>query len=292
MALQNHIVVPVDFSEQCKIALDQTYNLARATESDITLVYVIDETLLNSVFNLFSSHETQETLLRTGIQVKLNEIAAEAYAKSGINIKARIEKGKIYEEIVKVAEELDASFIIMGTSGESTFKKKFIGSNAVRVISEAHCPVITIKGKNHRSGCKTIVLPLDLSRETKEKVGKCVEIAKFFGSAVKVITVVDTSDEFLVNKLTRQMDQVTDFISSHQIEVSGELVHGSDIAEDIMNYSKKVEADLIIIMTQQELVFTDYFIGTASQEIINSSEVPVCSIRPVERKDTMEFTTQ
>ncbi|MEP7262879.1 MAG: universal stress protein [Bacteroidota bacterium] len=290
MTLQNHIVVPVDFSEQSIIALGQTYNLARITGSDITLVYVIDSTLLSNVMNLFTSHETQESLLRTGIQTELDKLAVEAFTNSGISIKTRIEKGKIYEEIVKVAEELSAAFIIMGTSGESTIKKKFIGSNAVRVINEAHCPVITIKGKEHRKGCKTIVLPLDFRRETKEKVVKCIEIARFFSSAVKVISVIDTSDEFLVNKLTRQMDQVTEFISSHQLKVTGELVHGKDIAEEILIYAKKSEADLIMIMTQQELIWTEYFIGTASQEIINNSEIPVCSIRPIERKDTMEFT--
>ena len=290
MTFKNHIVVPTDFSEQSIIALDQTYNLARATGSDITLVHVLDATLMGSVLNLFSSSETQEALLRTGVQTKLNEYAVEAFAKSGISIKSRIEKGKIYEEIVKVAEELSAAFIIMGTSGESTIKKKFIGSNAVRVINEAHCPVITIKGQKHRSGCKTIVLPLDLSRETKEKVGKCIEIAKFFGSAVKVISVIDSTDEFLINKMTRQMEQVKDFISSHQIEVTGEFIQGKHIAEEILTYSEKAQADLIIIMTQQELEWTEYFIGTASQEIINTSEIPVCSIRPIERKNTMEFT--
>ncbi len=290
MTLINHIVVPVDFSEQSKIAISQSFNLARITGSDITLVYVIDETLLSSVFNLFSSKETQEELLRKGIQTTLDGIASDAYKNSGINIKTRIEKGKIYEEIVKVAEELSASFIIMGTSGESTLKKKFIGSNAVRVISEAHCPVITIKGQKHRAGCKTIVLPLDFTRETKEKVGKCVEIARLFNSDVKVISVLDTSDEFHVNKITRQMDQVTDFISSHQIKTTGELIHGKNIAEEVLKYAKTVEADLIIIMTQQEMEWTEYFIGTASQEIINASEIPVCSIRPTERKDTMEFT--
>ncbi len=280
----NHIVVPVDFSEQSQIALGQTFNLARVTGSDITLVYVIDSTLLSSVYNLFSSHETQEALLRDGIKARLEEMAAQTRQESGIEVKTRIEKGKIYEEIVKVAEELRAFFIIMGTCGESTLAKKFIGSNAVRVINEAHCPVITIKGKEHRSGCKTIVLPLDLSRETKEKVVKCIEIAKFFNSDVKVVSVIDTHDEFLINKLTRQLDQVVEFISSHQIGAVGEFVKGKDIAEEILAYSKKVEADLIMIMTQQELEWTEYFIGTASQEIINSSDIPVCSIRPIERK--------
>ncbi|MBL7923507.1 MAG: universal stress protein [Bacteroidia bacterium] len=286
---KQHIVVPIDFSEQSKIALSQTYNLARMTKADITLLHVIDEALFSSVLHMFSGSENQEELLRAGIQVKLNELANDARAKSGLSFHTRIEKGKIYDVVSSVAEELNASFIVMGTSGETSLKKKFIGSNAVRVISDANCPVITIKGKQHRSGCNTIVLPLDLSKETKEKVVKCIEIARFFGSTVKVMSVVDTGDEFLVNKLERQMEQVVEFITGHAINCTGEFYKHKDISEGVLEYSKKVNADLIIIMTQKELEWTEYFIGTESQQIINNSEVPVCSIRPIQRKDTTEF---
>jgi nucleotide-binding universal stress UspA family protein len=284
-----HIIVPVDFSEQAKIALSQTFNLARKTNSEITLLHVIDEALFSSVLHLFSSSEQQEELLRIGIQTKLNELAKETEVHAGVKVHTRIEKGKIYDVVSEVASELNASFIVMGTSGETTLKKRFIGSNAVRVISDAPCPVITIKGKQHRSGCETIVLPLDLSKETKEKVSKCIEIARLFGSAVKVMTVVASEDEFLINKLQRQMDQVIGFIGEQGISCSGEFVHHKDISESVLEYAKKVNADLIVIMTQKELEWKEFFIGTESQQIINESEIPVCSIRPMQRKDTTEF---
>lgn len=284
-----HIIVPVDFSDQAKIALSQTFNLARKTNSEITLLHVIDEALFSSVLHLFSSGEQHEDLLRTGIQSKLNDLANETEQKAGVKVHTRIEKGKIYDVVTEVAKEMNASFIVMGTSGETTLKKKFIGSNAVRVISDAPCPVITIKGQQHKSGCDTIVLPLDLSKETKEKVYKCIEIARLFGSTVKVMTVVASEDEFLINKLQRQMDQVTGLISEHGIQCTGEFVHHKDISESVIDYSRKVNADLIVIMTQKELEWTEFLIGTESQQVINESDIPVCSIRPMVRKDTTEF---
>jgi nucleotide-binding universal stress UspA family protein len=286
---QKNIIVPTDFSEQSVIALQQSYNLARHDNAAITLLHVIDEDLFSSMFHVFSDKSTQEELYRTGIQVKLQEMADDAAANSGLKFNTRIEKGKIYEQVVKVAADMDADFIIMGTMGAQNIKKKFIGSNAIRVISEAHCPVITIKGTEHHDGCKTILLPLDLSKETKEKVVTCIEIANFFNSEIKVMSVIDTSDEFLVNKLTRQMDQVIEFIASHNLKVSGSFMKADKIAEGVMEYAEQIKADLIIIMTQQELVWTEFFIGTESQKIINHSTVPVCSIRPIERKDTTDF---
>lgn len=286
---KKHIIVPIDFSEQSTIALNQTYNLARMTNADITLLHIIDEALFSSVLHLFSSQEGQEDLLRIGIQTKLNEMADAARAKSGLEFKTRIEKGKIYDVVTRVAEEINAALIVMGTSGETTLKKKFIGSNAIRVISDAPCPVISIKGKKHSTGCNTIVLPLDLTKETKEKVDECVEIAKFFNSTVRVMTVIQTHDEFLLNKLKRQMDQVVEIISHHGITCSGEFYEHKDISEGVISYAEKINADLIIIMTQKELEWTEYLVGTESQQIINNSEIPVCSIRPIQRKDTTEY---
>jgi nucleotide-binding universal stress UspA family protein len=289
MSTTNHIIVPIDFSEQSTIALNQSYNLARLTGADITLIHVVDEDMFSSMLNLFADKDKQIELLMTGVKFKMNEVAEEVRQKSGLNVQIRIEHGKIYEQVVKVAEELNAAFIIMGTNGPTTLRKKFIGSNAIRVINEAHCPVITIKGKEHRSGCNTIVLPLDLTKETKEKVGKCIEIARYFNSEVKVVSVIETEDEFLVNKLTRQMEQVVDFIKNDNIKCAGELIHHKNISETVIEYCNKVKADLLIIMTQQEMEWNDFFIGTKSQYVINHCDIPVCSIRPKERKDMTEF---
>ncbi len=288
-ARKNHIIVPTDFSEQSIVALNQSYNLARLTNSIITLVSVIDEDAISSVLHLFSDKESQINLIKAGIEGKLKELANEARAKSGLEFAVRIERGKIYDEIVRVAEELNASFIIMGTNGVNSIKKSFIGSNAARVIKEAHCPVITIKGTEHLQGCQTIVLPLDLTKETKEKVGKCIEIAKFFNSTVNVLTVMVSEDEFLVNKLTRQMEQVTDYITGEGVKCVGDFVHNKSVSDGVLEYSKKVDADLIIIMTQKETEWTPLFIGSESQQVINHSEIPVCSIHPIPKKDTTDF---
>ena len=76
----------------------------------------------------------------------------------------------MYEQIIDVAEMLSADLIVMGTNGTpQEVMKRVIGSNAERVVRSAHCPVITIKGKDHKNGCENIILPLDLEKQTKEK---------------------------------------------------------------------------------------------------------------------------
>jgi nucleotide-binding universal stress UspA family protein len=286
---KNHILVPVDFSEQSLIALTQSYNLARLTKSEITLIYVIDDDEHNPLSFFLKSKKQNKKALENSIKEKLSSIASDAFHKSGVKTNTMISYGKIYEQINAAAKKLKCSFIIMGTNG-SVGIKRFIGSNALRVIREAPCPVITIKGKKHRFGCQLILLPLDLTKETRQKVNKAVELATYFGSAIKVVSVVTTDDEFIVNKLNRQLNQVKNFIDEREIICTAEMIKGGDVAEELLKYARQVKADLIMIMTQEEMNWTERFIGSSAQEVINGTDIPVLTIQPAEQSTSIVVT--
>ena len=222
----------------------------------------------------------------------LEELAEMVPKESGLKVNTRIMTGKVYDAIIEISAEPDAGAIIMGTMGAVGLKKKILGSNASRVVREAVCPVITIKGKEHRFGIKHILLPLDLTKETKEKVDRAINISKMFGSVIHIVTIIESKDEFIMNKLTRQMDQVADHINEAGISCTSEFVNGSHVVDEILKVAERTESDLIMIMTQQEVGFTDLFLSSAAEDIINRSDVPVLSIRPVPRKDTTTFTIQ
>ena len=79
MAFKNRILVPVDFSAQSLIALGQSYNLARLTKADLTLIYVIEEQ-----FQLpFTSKKLSKSFVKS-IQKQLEKLASETFFKSGV----------------------------------------------------------------------------------------------------------------------------------------------------------------------------------------------------------------
>ena len=283
---KSKIVVPMDFSEQALIALGQSYNLAREYDAEILLLHVIEEGGI--LPKLMSPKQLQE--MKKEIQKRLDKVADETSKKSKINVDTMIAKGKVYEKIIEVADMVGALMIIMGCNSRKKLRARFIGSNALRVVREATCPVITIKGKHHREGCKNIVLPLDLTKETKDKVTQAIAVAKLgsFNAAIRVVSVLQGKDEFLVNRLTRQLDQVKSYIQKQDVECSAEILktsRGEDtLAQCIIDYANKEDGDLIIIMTQQEANFTRMFIGSTAQEVVNNSDIPVMSIIPKDHK--------
>ena len=283
------ILVPIDYSEQSIIALEQAVSLSKVFNSEIHILNVVSEEF--SLSKLFD--DSDKLAFEKRAEAKIKEFVAEKSKVYGVDLKPIQVHGKIYEQIVNTADIINAQFIVMGTAGSSSLKKKFIGSNALRVVRESHKPVITIKGKHHRKGCQNIVLPLDLTKETKEKVAKAIEFAKRFGSIIRVVSVLLTNDEFIVNRLTRQLDQVKKYIMEQGVDFTAEIVRdtkgGHSLADSIIDYATKTKGDLIMVMTQQEQEFTDYFIGSSAQGIINSSDVPVLSIIPTPKKDTTVF---
>ena len=285
----NKIVVPVDFGEQAQIAIEQAAHLAKMISAEITLVYVMES---GGFLSRFVS-KGQDEEMRKEIDSKLDELIDQVQKDHGVKCDRVIAHGSVYDKVAEVADMLSAKFIVMGTNGSTGARKRFIGSNTLRIVRESKVPVIMIKGKHHRDGCKNIVVPLDLTKETREKVNKAMEFAKMYGADIRIVSVLFTTDEFIVNRLTRQLSQVKAYVEKHSTRCTAEIIKGikgeESLGQIIVDYANKVEGDLLLIMTQQEQDITDLFIGSAAQEIINKSDIPVLSIVPTPKKDLTEF---
>ncbi len=285
--LTNNILIPVDFNDLSLIAMEQSYNLGRLLGLDLVLLYVYEEPGL--LRGLFSEDDFRQR--RFKIEERLGEIAEKAKKDSGLEVSIMVREGKVHGEIVRVADILQSRFIIMGTRSQdedTNSGRAPIGANTSRVIRSAPCPVITINNPHLYKGCRSILLPLDLTQETRQKVNKAIEIAKHFNATVKVMSALwSKNNESVVYQLNVQLKQVRDFIEAAGVKCQAELVEASgkekSLVPIILRYAKaQGDIDLIIIMTQQELSLIEYFVSSSAQEIIRSSDIPVMSIIPRE----------
>lgn len=281
------ILVPTDFSEQSKIALQHAIDIAKKTGGEVHLLHVMEESGI--LDNLFSSDDNDQK--DQELWEKLTMLTDEFDPNSRNVTTTLLAKGKTEEEIVKVSELVGANLIVMGTSGAETFAKRFVGSNAIKVIRESRIPVITLRGVPKRVNYETIVLPLDLTKETREKVSKAINLARKFDAEIKVVSILLNDDEDVKMRLKTLLNQVTTFIAGAGIKCSSDfkIAENEDLGEEVVKYATEVNADLIMIMTQQETNFKERFIGSAAQEIINNASIPVCSVIPTVKKDLTVF---
>lgn len=290
MTTSKKILVPIGFTDQSIVALQQAIRVAKLTNSDLVLLSIVE--LPSAIKKLFSDYESEIDNIKSQIREKLEGVKTK-YCSDISNVECIVSAGKIYKEITDLADEISANLIIMGIDGSSNGgANKLMGSNANKVIRTSRCPVITIRGNDLQDGCKTIVLPLDLHKETKEKVKTAIEFAKLWNSEIKILSVLIDDDEFIKNKLVRNLAQVEKFIKDNNVSCSAELIKkdkSNKFFGSILKYSKSVNADLLIIMTQQEESISLSFLGSNANYFINNSDVPVMSVRPSAKKDTSSF---
>ena len=287
--IYNSIMVPFDFGERSVAALDESFNLAQMTGLEITLFHVIRDN--QNIFSAFGGERSKSMKkeYETQMRNQLQEVAAEASRKSGLKVSAVISHGKAHDKILKGSHLLHSKFIVQGLNGDKLDSGNTqIGTTALRVIKKAECPVITVKNPHNFNGCRSILLPLDLTQETRQKVGHAIEMAKLFDSTIKVVSVYwSTSNKQILSKLQQQMDQVTSFIKKDRVKCTGHIIEKTGSAKTlaplILDYAKnEKDIDLIMIMTQRELGLFDLFMGSSAHYFVSNFNAPVMSIIPKE----------
>tara|TARA_R110002096_G_scaffold436050_1_gene666178 strand:- start:121845 stop:122726 length:882 start_codon:yes stop_codon:yes gene_type:complete len=274
------ILVPVGFSEQSILALRQAVVFAKAMKASITLLTVMEGNgFLKKLFNTDQSGDD----LKPMVKAKLQELANEHIVAAGIDFQVMVSQGLVYEEVAKVSEIIDADLVIMGTNGKpQNFRKRFIGSNAYRVVTLVQPPVITVKGVRNIEGIKTIIFPLVLDRRSKEKVGPALKYARLFGADIKVVSILESEEKAPV--LKAHMKQVSKFINEHGITCTAELVEPAEksgVVRNFLEYAYNNNGDLLIITEEAgERDITDYLLGNDVQAMVYHSEIPVMCITP------------
>ena len=273
----SHLLVPVDYSDKSVFGLKYAVKLNKVLNGKITFLNVIKG--VDPIWSEFFTDVEREILLKK-LRDHLHSFVLKNAEIDESQFDCVIAKGKLCDTIMQTAESLNVSAIIMGTSRADNIKKMIIGTNALRVVSEAKCPVITIKGEPSTTEIKRLILPLDISKETREKVMDAVDIAKKFGAEVLVVSAYTFDDELVYNKLRQQQDQVVKFITDRGIKCSGSLFRTGDQVGGVLGFIDENKGDMVIITTHQQLEIVNSFVGSFAKSIISKSKIPVMSIVP------------
>jgi len=284
------IIVPVDFSVTSQNALMHAADHAAVFDNDLVMVHILEESYLSNLFGGNSKNE----LIKIGIEQKMIELKSAVLTKyPHLSCESIIYEGKVYKAIVEISNKMECDSIIMGTKGAEGIEQ-IIGSTASRVMSYSSVPVIIVNEFPKKGKYEKIVLPIDLSIESKQKVTWAIHIAKKYNSEVHIISEVE-DDEFLHNKIKATIYQVKNILLQNGVnaiifELDEERFPGH-LGVDTLKYADEIEADLILIMTHQEKGFSEYIFGSEAQQIVNRvSKVPVMCIHPTETAFKYEGT--
>ena len=141
------ILCPVDFSDFSDYAMRYAALLALKFEAHLTLLHVVAPILVPLPGDALSPPMRQADLadIADACRERLTRTAGDLTEKGVSVIACQVTSGVPYLEIIRVAEELHADMIVMGTHGRGGLVHLMIGSVAERVVRKAPCAVLTVK---------------------------------------------------------------------------------------------------------------------------------------------------
>jgi nucleotide-binding universal stress UspA family protein len=268
------IIVGTDFSEGSYMALELAIDVANRFQSDIILIWARREKLLFSDEQL----DTMTNLAQDKLQMLCDKYQpAMKYGK----MRWQITNGKVAPALATTATRELASMIIIGTNGASGFEKYWIGSQAVRIVQDSPCPVLTVRqGYDFHKKLERIVVPLRVNANSRQKVPPAASMAKIFDSEVHILALLDMKEE--EGTLKAYVQQAIDYLEKEGVEYKVESREYSNYCDTVMNYCDYIKADLVVINTEQDRIISQIFLGTNAQQIVHRSQIPVLCIHPAD----------
>jgi nucleotide-binding universal stress UspA family protein len=256
-------IVPHDFTSVADIALDHAIATAKPIGAEIFLLHVVSKD---------KDIATAESKLKALITEK----------SAAVTLIPSVRVGNIFEDIGDFAAENHAELIFMGTHGTHGWQH-LTGMNALKVITHSSVPFIIVQEKTiNESGYNDIIVPLDLNKETKQKLAIVASIAKYFKSRVHVITPEET-DEFLRHQVKANIIFANKYFAERDIEVTTTVASASNFDKEVIKHAVNIDADLIAIMNLNKNSMFGVLTSNHEEYIItNDAQIPTLIMNPIE----------
>jgi nucleotide-binding universal stress UspA family protein len=257
-------IVPHDFTSVGDIALEHAIATARPLGASVHLLHVVSKDS--------QIKESSEKL----------EAVIGRYTSEGVEIVPVVRIGSIFEDIGEYAAEHSAELIFMGTHGAHGWQH-ITGSHALKVVTSSSVPFIIVQEKTVKpTGYDSIVVPMDLHKETKQKLSIVASLAKYFNSKVHVVT-PDESDEYLRHQVNSNIVFSERFFKERGVEMTSAIVSSSGFDKEVVKYAVSVDADLIAIMNLNRSSFLNAITANYEQYIItNDALIPTLILNPID----------
>ena len=278
------ILVPTDFSEHAENALKVAAQLAKKYNSEIYLLHMLElpVNMTNPVGEMRSNDLPEALYFMKLAKKKFTEILSRPYL-SGIKVHEIVESYQAFDGIMEMSRKHNCDFIVMGSQGVSGFKEMFIGSNTEKVVRTSELPVLVIKNDHPNFEAKNFVFATNLDEQSKRTLKKVSEFAGALGAKLQLVY-INTANEFITSAETEEL--LEKYIKGSGTNFEFRVFNDDSVEHGILNFARKVNADLIGIATHGRKGLAHFFNGSISEDLVNHAKIPVITFRLEKEEDT------
>ncbi len=284
MGRYRKILVAVDGSDSSKNAFIQACKIARDDKSWITVITTIP--LYQDQFETLGIKEKVSKALKEEGEKILSEIKTVAEREDAY-IKLKLEEGSPFDTIIDIADEGNFDLIVMGRHGKASIEKTLVGSVTARVIGYSQRDVLVVP-RGTSIGWTNIFLPTDGSKYNKVAMEKAIDLAKSYGGQLKVISVVDVTEEFyteapgaveeLVKKAKKFVNDIKEKAEAQRINTEV-FVREGESYKVITELSRQYNSNVIVMGSHGRTGIRRLLMGSVAEGVIGHAPCPVLIVK-------------
>ncbi len=260
------ILVPYDFSDCAKDALQVASKIARLSGASIDVVHLYEQ---------MTDFHTDNQRVRDEIEEKLEEVPELPFMK-GLELRKFMLRQMSLREMFKNESLAQADLIVMGTHG-ATGLKGIVGSNTQRVVRMAPMPVLVVKQHIDDFQLRDVVFASNFSKADVEKFDAFAPLLSLFEPRIHLLK-VNTPKTFERSEDTNRA--IDAFLQRHMLKkFTATIYNDLSIEEGVMNFARSIDADLIAMATHGRTGFFQVVNGSLTEDIVNNTPSPVLSVK-------------
>jgi len=289
------ILVPLDGSPLSETAIPYAKALAAETGCELSLLSVW-EVLPEELETVGEAHA--HVLRDQGMRYFRTYLTNIAAALEGCFPSCEVRAGHPAFEIMLAAAELDADFVVMASHGRRGASERRRGSVADKVLRGSSVPVLVVgpavlqKPPIGPVSVRSLVLPLDGSRESESAIGVAVEIARSMGAQITLLRVVPPLisgleigmpeapppevDRHMVKSARSYLKQ---FRTAHPDVITSVVVERGPPAKAIVEFVSQIRPDLVVMASRSRYSTGRWALGSVADDVIEGP-VPVVIVHP------------
>jgi len=277
-----NILFATDFSEPSMKAFPYVAALAKKFEASVFVCHVIVPTSLVAAAPQ-AAPMLYEAEYKTASQ-ELENIVGSAQL-NGLSAKALLPSGVLGDALLDEIKNNNVDLVVAGTHGRTGLRRFLLGSAAEEICRITACPVLTIGPDCPAAALKIkrILVPTDLSDESRRALPFVVKLATAYGASITVLHVLpeETSGNPDAIKLSQPvfMNMVHTF-EPHLAPLKADfLIESGVVAETILKVAREQDADVIALGIRNEFLPGLHLRSSVAYRVITAAHCPVVTCR-------------
>lgn len=261
------ILIPVDFSENSKRALEFAIFLARKKNASITILHIIEaiyDFAAQAAVVIEGMHRDAEMLL---------EEMVKTYDESGVTIDFLIKEGTISIMTAKTAEELDVNFIVIGMQGSSGITKKLLGNSTIEIVKESTKPVLLIPSEANVTQIQKVTLALEFADHEEAFLKWIIEMSQRWELNLEFLH-IQTKENFQEKLSLLGLER---FIKKNHPDLAVKLhtFYAAKLDEGLNKFLEENETTILVMCHQHKNLWEQILSRSKSIQMAYHTHVPL-----------------